>query len=179
MLDLVIPGRELYDPNTEEFIQTKAKTLKLEHSLIAVSKWESKWNKPFLSREAKTFEESLDYIKYMTITQNVDDNTYLGLTRELIAEVNNYIDSPMSATTFSDTKSYRNREVITSEVIYYQMIAFNIPFECQKWHLNRLTNLIKICSIKNSPPKKVSKKQILSRNAELNAKRKQELGTRG
>lgn len=179
MFRLKIPGTELYDPVKEEFVTTKDRVLQLEHSLISVAKWESKWNKPFLSREPKTFEESVDYVKCMTITQNVDDTVYLGVTRDVMSVVNAYIEAPMSATTFPDIKNNRSREVITSEVIYYQMVTFNIPFECQKWHLNRLINLIKICAIKNNPQKKMTKKEILRRNSELNAKRKQQLGTRG
>ena len=180
MLQITIPAVELWDERKQEFVTTKEQTLQLEHSLVSLSKWESKWCKPFLTKEEKTFEETLDYIKCMTITQNVDPEVYNYLTKENIEEINKYIEAPMTATYFSDDKTAKpSREQITAELIYYWMIALNIPFECQKWHLNRLLTLIKVCNIKNQPPKKRSKKEIMSRNAALNAARRKRLNTSG
>ena len=180
MLRITIPAVELWDERKQEFIITKEQTLQLEHSLVSISKWESKWCKPFLSKQEKTFEETLDYIKCMTITQNVDPEVYNYLTNKNIEEINNYINAPMTATYFSDEKTSKtSREQVTAELIYYWMIALNIPFECQKWHLNRLLTLIKVCSIKNQPPKKRSRKEIMSRNAALNAARRKQLNTKG
>lgn len=180
MLQITIPAVELWDERKQEFVITKEQTLQLEHSLVSISKWESKWCKPFLSKQEKTFEEILDYIKCMTITQNVDPEVYNYLTNKNIEEINEYINAPMTATYFSDEKNSKpSREQVTAELIYYWMIAFNIPFECQKWHLNRLLTLIKVCNIKNQPPKKRSKKEIMSRNAALNAARRKRLNTKG
>lgn len=180
MLQITIPAVELWDERKQEFVTTKEQTLQLEHSLVSLSKWESKWCKAFLTKQGKTFEETLDYIKCMTITQNVDPEVYNHLTNENIEEINKYIEAPMTATYFSDDKTAKSsREQITAELIYYWMIALNIPFECQKWHLNRLLTLIKVCSIKNQPPKKRSRKEIMSRNAALNAARRKQLNTRG
>ncbi len=180
MLQITIPAVELWDERKQEFVTTKEQTLSLEHSLVSLSKWESKWCKPFLTKQEKTFEETLDYIKCMTITQNVDPEIYRYLTNENINEVNRYIEAPMTATYFSDEKNSKtSREQVTAELIYYWMIALNIPFECQKWHLNRLLTLIKVCNIKNRPPKKRSKKEIMSRNAALNAARRKQLNTKG
>ena len=180
MLQITIPAVELWDERKQEFVTTKEQTLQLEHSLVSLSKWESKWCKPFLTKQEKTFEETLDYIKCMTITQNVDPEVYNYLTNENIEEINKYIEAPMTATYFSDDKTAKSsREQITAELIYYWMIALNIPFECQKWHLNRLLTLIKVCNIKNQPPKKRSRKEIMSRNAALNAARRKQLNTRG
>lgn len=180
MLQITVPALEGWDEGKQEFVSYKAQTLQLEHSLIAISKWESKWHKPFLVKEQKTREETLDYIKCMTITQNVDPEVYNRLTRDNIDEINAYIDNPMTATTFSEDKNGKpNREIITSELIYYWMVAQNIPVEFQKWHLNRLITLIKVCSVKNSPPKKQSKKEIMSRNAALNAERRKRLNSKG
>ncbi len=180
MLRITIPAVELWDEAKQEFIYTKEQTLSLEHSLVSISKWESKWCKPFLTKQEKTFEETLDYIKCMTLTQNVDPEVYNYLTNENIKEINEYIGAPMTATYFSDEKTSKtSREQVTAELIYYWMIAFNIPFECQKWHLNRLLTLIKVCNIKNQPPKKRSKKDIMSRNAALNAARRKQLNTKG
>lgn len=180
MLQITVPALEGWDESKQEFVNYKAQTLQLEHSLIAISKWESKWHKPFLVKEQKTREETLDYIKCMTITQNVDPEVYNRLTQQNIDEINTYIDNPMTATTFSDEQNGKpSREIITSELIDYWMIANNIPVEFRKWHLNRLITLIKICSVKNSPPKKQSKKEILSRNAALNAERRKRLNTKG
>lgn len=179
MLRITIPETEFYDETKEEFITYKAQVLQLEHSLVSISKWESHWNKPFLSGKDKTFEELLDYVKCMTITQNVSDDVYRRLTRQNVDEINTYIESPMTATTFSDRKESPNREIITSEIIYYWMVTFNIPFECQKWHLNRLLTLIKVCNIKTNPPKKMGRQELAQRNRELNAARKARLNTKG
>jgi hypothetical protein len=175
MLKITIPAIELYDELSEEFISSKEQSLQMEHSLVSISKWESKWKKPFLSKGEKTVEETMDYIRCMTITQNVDDNVYNFISNDNIKKVKEYIDSEMTATTFSNDKKNINREIITSEIIYYWMIALNIPFECQKWHLNRLLTLINVCNIKNNPPKKMGKKELARRNTSLNAARKQEM----
>lgn len=180
MLRITIPATEQWDESKNEFISTKEQTLQLEHSLVSLSKWEAKWNKPFLGKEEKTFEETLHYIKCMTLTQNVDITVYNYLTTDNVSEINSYIENPMTATYFSDNKNgANNTEQITSELIYYWMIALNIPFECQKWHLNRLLTLIKVCNIKNQPAKKMSRSEIMSRNASLNATRRKQLNTNG
>ena len=181
MLTLNVPiSPEGWDEVKQEFVEPKNQVLQLEHSLISLSKWESKWHKPFYSKKEMSNEETLDYIKCMTLNKNVDFDVYNHLTPENIKEVLDYIGDSMTATTFSkETNSGNNREVITSELIYYWMIASNIPFECQKWHLNRLITLIRVCSIKNSPPKKRSKRDIMSRNAALNASRKRQMNTKG
>lgn len=180
MLQITIPGIELWDESREIFTRTKEQTLQLEHSLVSLSKWESKWGKAFLSKQEKTYEETIDYIKCMTITQNVDPNVYNHLSKSIIDKITEYIEAPMTATYFSKEQSSGNsREQVTSELIYYWMIALNIPFECQKWHLNRLLTLIRVCNIKNQPPKKMSKRAIMSRNTALNAARRKQLNTRG
>ena len=179
MLKITIPAIELYDEATEEFVFSKEQTLTLEHSLVSLSKWESKWCKPFLTKEIKTSEENIDYIKCMTITQNVDDNVYKYITNDNIKQVHNYIDAEMTATKFSNENNTSNREIITAEIIYYWMIALNIPLEWEKRHLNRLLTLINVCNIKNSPPKKMSKKEAANRNAQLNASRKKKLNSKG
>lgn len=181
MLQITIPSTELWDEQKEEFVYRKEKTLQLEHSLVSVSKWESKWNKSFLSTADKTEEEIIDYIRCMTITQNVDPEVYSRLSNPIIKEIYDYINAPMTATVFSDNgqKSGRSREAVTSELIYYWMIALNIPFECQKWHLNRLLTLIRVCEVKNAPPKSMNKRDIMSHNAALNAVRRKKYNTKG
>lgn len=180
MLQITIPETEQWDGVKEEFSIAKEQTLQLEHSLISLSKWESKWCKSFFSKEKKTYEETIDYIKCMTLTQNVNPEVYNRLTMANVDQINTYIEAPMTATCFyDDKKNSGSREQITSELIYYWMIALNIPFECQKWHLNRLLTLIKVCNIKNQPPKKRSRREIMSRNAALNAARRKQLNTMG
>ena len=179
MLRIDIPRSELWDEVNEEYVYIDKQTLQLEHSLVSISKWESKWHKPFLSEKQKTRSEILDYIRCMTITQNVNPNVYLGFTNVLIDKVNKYIEDPMTATTFREDKKRSSREIITSELIYYWMVAYGIPFECQKWHLNRLLTLIRICGIKNQEPKKMSKKDIMGKNAAINAMRRSKMHSRG
>lgn len=184
MLEIKVEDRELFDENTERFYYVKGAILKLEHSLISISKWESKWKKPFLDSKERSNEELVDYIRCMTLNTNVDDSTYMGLTQENYIEVSRYINDEMTATWFNDKGPGSNRpgkkgQVVTSELIYYWMIAYDIPSEYQKWHLNRLLTLIRICEIKNQPSKKMSEKNILSSNRSLNEARKKAIGTRG
>lgn len=179
MLQITIPATEQWDEINQEFLSSKETTLRLEHSLVSLSKWESKWCKPFLDKKDKTYEETIDYVKCMTLTPNVDPTIYYTLTEENIKQINEYISAPMTATYINDNKRGGSREIVTSELIYYWMITLNIPFECEKWHLNRLLTLVKVCNIKNQPPKKMSKKSIMSRNAALNAARRKQLNTKG
>ena len=179
MLEIIIPGLELYNEETNEFTCYDDVKLELEHSLVSISKWESKWCKPFLDGKDKTLDEIVDYVRCMTISDNIKPDVYDRLTEENLVVINEYIGRPMTATTFSNERKSTGREIITSEIIYYWMVSFNIPFECQYWHLNRLLTLIKVCNVKNNPPKKMSQKEILARNKALNDARKKELGTRG
>ena len=179
MLRITIPAREQWDEGLEEFVSTKEKTLQLEHSLVSLSKWESKWCKPFLHSD-KTSEEILDYIKCMTLTQNVPPDLYNMLSAKNIKDIDDYINAPMTATTFSDDMtSKKNKEIVTSELVYYWMVAYNIPFECQKWHLNRLLTLVRVCNVKNAPPKKQNKKDLARNYAAMNAARRRQLNTKG
>lgn len=181
MLTIEISPKEFWDAEKETFIYSKSYTLNLEHSLISISKWEAKWQKLFL-HDPRTPEETLDYIKCMTLN-TVPDEAYNMLSRENIETINDYIQSSQSATNISDLapdpSSRGNGERVSSELIYYWMVALTIPFECQKWHLNRLITLIKICNIKNQPAKKMKRQEILQRNAELNKKRREQLGSKG
>lgn len=179
MLELEIPAVEFFDDDKQEFVQLKPVTLRLEHSLVSVSKWEAKWKKPFLSSKGLTREESIDYVKCMTINQHVDPLAYTVLDASHMAKVNEYISEERTATTFNDRGGPPNRQVVTSELVYYWMAQYNIPFECQKWHLSRLMTLIRIASIKNAPEKKMSKRAVLARNQQLNAARRKAMNTRG
>ena len=186
MLLITVPATEpaeMYNEETNEFFYTKPEkeqTLQLEHSLLSLSKWESKWCKIFFSKEEKTYEETLDYIRCMTITPNVGDDLYNRLSKENIEAINKYIQAPMTATTFRKEQNVKpNRERITSELVYYWMFSLGIPKECEKWHLNRLLTLIRVFNVKNQPPKKMSKRDLMSRNAALNAARRKQLNSKG
>lgn len=181
MLQVTVPEQELFDESTSTFTHIKEAKLNLEHSLISLSKWESKWHKPFLTDEDKTNEEIIDYIRCMTMNTAVNPNTYKGITSKIISQVNEYIQDPMTATWFSDDKNPHNksRKIITSEVIYGWMVGFQIPFECEKWHINRLITLIRVCEINNSPNKKMPMRQNIEDRRSLNEKRKQEMHTKG
>lgn len=180
MLQIIVPAREFFDEKTQTFSSTKEYTLRLEHSLLSIDKWESKWHKAFITRnnDAHTNEEILDYIKCMTLN-NVPDEVYSALTPENKKDIMEYINDPMTATTVRDRYgSSITNEAITSTLIYYWMIALGIPFECEKWHINKLIMLIKVTSAKNNP-KKMGKKDILAQNHALNQARRKRLGTRG
>lgn len=180
MLRIIVPAIELWDEEKGEFVYRKEQPLQLEHSLVSLSKWESKWKKPFLGKEEKTSEETLDYVRCMTVTQNVDPEVYSRLSNDNIRQINEYINDPMTATTFSQRGRKKNsRETITSELIYYWMVSYNIPPEYQKWHLNRLLTLIQVCTVKNEKPKHRSKKEIMAENAAINAARRKQFGTKG
>lgn len=181
MLLITVPSVELFDEKKNEFVPViKEQDLQLEHSLISLSRWESKWCKPFLSKTQKTKEETIDYIKCMTLTQNVNPKVYDNLTVENYKEINNYIEAKMTAINFREDKSGRGLgEQITAELIYYWMFELKIPIECQKWHLARLFNQIRFCNLKNQPVKKRKQRDIMSRNAALNNARKQQWNTSG
>lgn len=184
MLRIEVPiSPEGWDKVKREFVDPKVQVLHLEHSLVSLSKWEMKWKKPFLSETEKTREETVDYIKCMTITQNVDPSVYLHLTERNIDDVNEYMGSPMTATWFSDDgkkKKKPGNRVITNELIYYWMMSLGIPMECQKWHLNRLFTLIQVHDAENNTSnKKMSKKETFNRNNMLNEARKKKFNTKG
>lgn len=180
MLQITTPTIELWDETKSEFVYQKGQTLQLEHSLISIAKWESKWHKAFLTKKEKSFEETIDYIRCMTLTPNVKPEVYDLLTDEIIDQIDSYISDSMTAVYFSEDNSpKRSSDTVTSELIYYWMISLNIPFECQKWHLNRLLALIRVCELKNTSPKKRSKREIMAQNAALNAARRKRLNTKG
>ena len=185
MLQLVIPAvvDNYWDEDKEEFIdvtKTKAATIHLEHSLVSLSKWESIWHKSFFSKEEKTPEEIMSYIKCMTLDKNVDSQIYDRITKENITEIMDYINNPMTATTFpKEKKQSIINERITNELIYYWMVSLNIPVEFEKWHINRLLTLIRVCEVKNTPSKKRSKADIMRSNAATNAARRKMWNTRG
>lgn len=181
MLKITVPETEFWDEIHEEFVYKKEQTLQLEHSLVSLSKWESKWHKAFLGKQEKTDEEILDYVRCMTLTQNVDPEVYTRLSADNYAAINAYIEAPMTATTFYEDKSSgRNKETVTSELIYFWMISYNIPVDiCQKWHLNRLLTLIRVCNVKNTPPKKRSRREMLNRQAALNAANRKRFSSKG
>lgn len=181
MLQVVVPiSPEGWDDENQVFVEPQTVVLQMEHSLVSLSKWESKWKKAFLSKKDKTNEEILDYIRCMTLTPDVDPSVYSHLTAENFKRIQEYIDDPMTATYFSEEKGGKSsNEVVTAELIYWWMIALTIPFECQYWHINRLLTLVRVCNAKNQPPKKVNKNEIMKRNTALNEARRKQLNSRG
>lgn len=180
MLTIEVPDKEVFNEATSEFIPVKGFSLRLEHSLYAIAKWESKWKKPFMGtnpKDQKTPEEMADYVRCM----NEDDTISIvpsQLTTEQWNAISDYMNDTMTATWFND-KAKPSREIVTAEVVYYWMTALNIPFECQYWHYNRLMTLIHVCSIKSQPPKKMPKGETMRRNSALNAARRKAHGTKG
>jgi hypothetical protein len=178
VLQILVPIGTEYDEKTQKFSDTVF-VLELEHSLAALSKWESVFEKPFLSSSEKSGEELLYYIRAMVLTPNVPPEVFSHISEQNMREIDKYMNSKMTATWFNETGRERSREIITAEIIYYWMVSLNIPFECQYWHLSKLLTLIRVCSEKNAPPKKMSAADITARNRELNAARRAHLGTTG
>ena len=187
MLEIVIPEthKRLWDEFKEEFVYVdfKETKLQLEHSLISLKKWEQIWHKPFLATKDKTYEEIRSYIQCMTLNHGVEGVIYDWISKDQVEDIVKYIEDDMTATWFKEDgligAQKNSRQIITAEIIYYWMVSYNIPFECQYWHLNRLLTLIKVCNIKNNPPKKMSQKEIMARNKALNEARKKQFDTRG
>ena len=186
MLKITVPKQELWDEAKEEFIDFGGAQLTLEHSLVSISKWESKYHKRFITNkknDVKTVDELKYYVKCMTITQNVPDVVYDCLTASNYKEIQDYMEDSQTATTINDSsKNSGPSKAVTSEVIYYWMIALNIPVEFQKWHINRLLMLIKVCNAynnKSSNKKRMSKSELMARNTRLNAARRKQLNTKG
>jgi hypothetical protein len=179
MLKIIVGGTEMFDDDAQRFIEQGGTILELEHSLVSLSKWESEFEKPFLGKTEKTVEEILAYIKAMALNE-VPEGIFSELSEGNLSEINDYIEAKMTATWFHEAPGAPpTRDVITAELIYYWMITFQIPWECERWHLNRLFTLIRVCNVKQAKPKKMSRSEVAARNRELNARRKEQLGTRG
>lgn len=180
MLEIYVPGNEFWDSSKEIFIKTKPQKICLEHSLVSIYKWEDKYERSFLNSSEMSYEEILYYVKCMTITQNVDDNLYYSLTEDNWKEIIDYIEKPHTATKINHNKNApKNREIITSEIIYYWMISLGIPLDCQKWNFNKLMTLIEVCSIKNQPKKKMSNRDIYKSNSAINKARREARRSKG
>ena len=129
--------------------------------------------------ETKMCIRDRDYIKYMTLN-DVDPVVYSHLSMDNVKRIREYIEDSMTATTFVEAEgSSPSRNTITSELVYYWMVALQIPFECQHWHLHRLLTLIRVCNLKNQPDKKMSTAATLRQNQALNAARRAKYKSRG
>lgn len=181
MLTIKIPDREFYDEQSNQFITVEGKTIQLEHSLISISRWEAIWEKPFLSEDEKTYQETISYIQCMTITHNVDPKLYYQLGKDELEKIDEYTHRKMTATTVTHRKlgSAGQGKVLTSEAIYSQMVILGIPIECEKWHLSRLLMLIEVNAIETGPKEKMPLRDQLAMQRQLNEQRRRQYKTRG
>ena len=180
MLRITIPDREMFDEQKQVFFTEPGGVLCLEHSLAAISKWEAEYKKPFFGKEEKTIPETLAYIRCMDLDPDTDPSLYRRLGRKELDAIRSYISDKQTATWFYEKpKNGPSREIVTSELVYYWMIALGVPFECQYWHFNRLQTIIRICIVKQEKPQKLGRSELASRNAALNAVRRAKLGSMG
>lgn len=184
MLKIHIPAGEVWNSQEEIFETCKGYDLVLEHSLISISKWESKWHKAYLGPQEKTKEEIFDYIRCMIVTPGIPDNITKFITESNLREITDYMRNPMTATVFNSFEDNKpqapSKDTMTSEYIYFLLSSYRIPFrDVEKWHLNRLLTLIRICSIKNEPPKKSNPKHLAKSRSSLNAARRARSGSKG
>ena len=183
MFQLKIPEIEYYNEQTSMFFTYPSIELNLEHSLVSLSKWESFYEKPFITTADKTPEEFLAYANMMILDDlKGDQNPIKFLRNEDVLALSEYIQSNQTATWFNERpgSTQRNQsETVTAEIMYYWMVAHSIPFECQYWHLNRLITLVKVCNLKQEKPKKMSRRDVMSKNAALNAQRRAAAGSKG
>lgn len=179
MISITLPAIEEWDEGNECFIVADETTLRLEHSLVSIAEWESKWNKAFLSKREKTTEEVIDYIRCMILNEDIDEFVMNRFTSDDMKKIEEYIDKPMTAIKFPKENDKPNNETVTHELVYYWMSSLQIPFECEKWHFNKLINLIRVTSIKNTPPKKRSSKTLASDYAQMNRANRARLNSKG
>lgn len=177
VLTITVPSEEIYDEQNNVFDCLPEVKMTLEHSLLSISKWEIIWHKPFLSDDDKSHEEEISYVKCMTLSDNIDDKVYERIDSRILDQIDKYIND--SQTALFIPKENNSKEFITSEYIYYWMAMNNIPFECEKWHLNRLLSLIYLCHAMNSPKKKKSESEIIAEHRQLNKMRRSALNTKG
>lgn len=179
-ITIKVPDREFFDQVNNRFLTIKGRSLTFEHSLLSITKWESKWHKPYLSKTEKTREEAIDYLRCMCLDKIDDPNIFMAIDADAMKEISLYIEDPMTATTFREDKNRQSREIITNEIVYYWMTELNIPFDpCQKWHFNRLMTLIRVASIKKQPPKKMGKKEWAAQRSAINAQRRAKYNSKG
>lgn len=179
MLTLKIESFEGWDEEKEEFIYIEGQTIHMRHCLASISKWESKWHIPFLSRKEKTEEQALDYIRCM-VEEEVSDTVINIIQTRYGREIESYMNNPSTATVVHhDKQEIGSNSPKTSEVIYSWMFQLNIPMECQYWHINKLITQIDYMNEQQKPPKKISKKDAMARQARINAERRAKLKSKG
>lgn len=179
MLKITVGDKEVYDESIQEFKAQGGVVLELEHSLVSLSKWESEFEKPFLTNDPKSGLEIIGYVRAMCLRPDIQETVFQKLSGENFQEINSYIDSKMSATWFNEKQSERSREVVTSELIYYWMTVYRIPFTCETWHLNRLFTLIRICNVKQDKPKPMTRAEQASEQRRINAERRARFNSTG
>lgn len=188
-LDLKIkfPKTEYFDENSQRFITLEPIELRFEHSLYAISKWESVIKKPFFPSnkgDTMTNEELLFYIQCMIMDESFEPKELLyRLDEETITKLKDYISDNMTATWFNDSRKVNivgkpHKEAVTSEMIYYYMFSLGIPIYCEHWPITRLTTLIRIFAVKNDNKPMSRREEAVSRT-ELNRLRREALHSKG
>lgn len=186
-----IEGRPLFDQRTQTFLpRAKSRRIRLEHSLISISKWEEETKRKYFSKleGPKTAEDMLFYIKCMSLDGPIEDNLLRCISQQQLNKVTAYVNASRTATTIIDHGDKNSGEVLTSEIIYYYMAAFRLPSYTEKWHLSRLLTLIRVASDKQSQgskdkrgskPNKVNYNDKFNSYASINARNRAILHSKG
>lgn len=180
MLEIYVEGETFWNEELQEFYDMAPKTFHFEYSLAAISKWEMKWHIPYLTEDTKTQEQVRDFIRCMCLDEEPPDELHLAiLSTRYAEEFNAYTKDPMTATTIKSVDkfpSHSRNNIQTNELIYHLMTVNNIPFECDKWHFNRLMTLIRVCNEQNGEKKPMTKRETLEYQAALNKARRAKKG---
>lgn len=180
MITIHFEEMEYYDEQLNRFYTLPPKVVNFEYSLAAVAEWEAIWKIPLLNTEL-----GVDSDMFLSLAMCMSDDRelleyYLDDTEK--AELHKYLSDSQTATTINSSQNGNTTgrgKVYTAEEIYALMFMNGIPIEWESRNLNRLLVILRIISIYQNPPKKMSQQDVMKQNARLNRERKNKYKTKG